>query len=431
LERENRLLEKELENLVTLKNQATQDSTNRTRSEDQYQTMDTRNLHKIDEDNNEEHESYCYSNSEDEGTGIFFLTISKMIGKKPKRKEKEKEKEEHEHFVLREEYPVPDIRIEEMVVPDPEERDESPKADFSLSPKGKKLPKIRTIEDSISPDKIKTKQPISARNSNNKENQGPQNSGSKSLKSSTSAILKASNAVNLSVASGSSKKEKAKPSSPPKYEKMDKATSLEYRLMGANKAIKSLENQLKLKDEKIQELLKEIDKKNKVIELQQSNSLNVSQVQKSSQNKESLTSIMKKKEKQLEKKVKDQEVIINENKKYMIRLQDLNAKILQKIKEVEDENTQLKKKEENYEQLKQLEEENKQLKERLAHTEGEREQIVNINEEYDKKYEKMIKLYSDVEEKSEKFIQKNKGLNDLLLNLITTYHNRDKLVHHS
>jgi len=33
---------------------------------------------------------------------------------------------------------------------------------------------------------------------------------------------------------------------------------------------------------------------------------------------------MKKKEKQLEKRVKDQDVIINENKKYMARLQELN-----------------------------------------------------------------------------------------------------------
>jgi len=70
------MLEQELENLVNLKNQALQDSTNRTRSDDMYQTMDTNNLHKIEEDNNEEHESYCYSNSEDEGTGnecVYFL----------------------------------------------------------------------------------------------------------------------------------------------------------------------------------------------------------------------------------------------------------------------------------------------------------------------------------------------------------------------
>ena len=346
---------------------------------------------------------------------IFF----EILGKKPRRREKE------EHGL---DFGSPDIKIEEMIAPEREEKFESERYD-SVSPRATKNSKIRTLEDSISPDKIKTKQPTSARNANNKENQGPNTSGSKSLKSSTSAILKNSTSTNTSVNNGSSKK--AKQNSPPKYEKMDKTTSLEYRLMGANKAIKSLENQLKLKDEKIQELLKEIDKKNKIIELQQSNSVNISQTSKTAQVKESLTTLMRKKEKQLEKKVKDQEVIINENKKYMIRLQDLNAKILQKIKEVEEENAQLKKKEEDSQRVKELEEENKQLKERIEHLEAEREQIVNVNEQYDKKYEKMIKLYGDVEEKSEKFIQKNKSLNDLLLTLITTYHNRDKIVQHS
>ncbi len=39
------------------------------------------------------------------------------------------------------------------------------------------------------------------------------------------------------------------------------------RLSGAQKAIKSLENQLKVKEEKLQNFIKEINKKNKQIEL--------------------------------------------------------------------------------------------------------------------------------------------------------------------
>jgi len=63
---------------------------------------------------------------------------------------------------------------------------------------------------------------------------------------------------------------------------MDKVQSLEQRLLGANKAVKSLESELKRKDEKIQELLKDIEKKNRIIETQQQSGLNNSQVQKSS-----------------------------------------------------------------------------------------------------------------------------------------------------
>ena len=54
--------------------------------------------------------------------------------------------------------------------------------------------------------------------------------------------------------------------SPPKN---DKLTSLEYRLVGANKTIKVLEKDNRLKDEKIQELIKELEKKNKLIDMQQ------------------------------------------------------------------------------------------------------------------------------------------------------------------
>ena len=47
---------------------------------------------------------------------------------------------------------------------------------------------------------------------------------------------------------------------------------------------------------------------------------------------------MRKKEKELEKKLKDQDTILTENKKYMVRLQELNAKLLGKIKDLEEEN---------------------------------------------------------------------------------------------
>ena len=49
----------------------------------------------------------------------------------------------------------------------------------------------------------------------------------------------------------------------------NKIATLEFRLVGANKTIKSMEKELKMKDDKIQELLKEIEKKNRLFEMLQ------------------------------------------------------------------------------------------------------------------------------------------------------------------
>ena len=46
---------------------------------------------------------------------------------------------------------------------------------------------------------------------------------------------------------------------------------------------------------------------------------------------------------------------------------------------------------------------------------------------YDDKLKRMVQLYVDMELKSEKFIEKNKNLNDSLLNLITKNHNQNKI----
>lgn len=147
--------------------------------------------------------------------------------------------------------------------------------------------------------------------------------------------------------------------SPPKTDKMDKVTSLEYRLAGANKAIRALENELKSKNDKINELTRLIEKKNRQIDLQQSGSLNGSQSQKSNQVKDAWSTMMRKKEKELEKKIKEQDIMLTENKKYMTRLQELNSKLLSKVKELEDENIFLKKNQEISEKVEAYGEENK------------------------------------------------------------------------
>ena len=72
----------------------------------------------------------------------------------------------------------------------------------------------------------------------------------------------------------------------------------------------------------------------------------------------SAISTMRKKEKELEKKLKDQDSISSENKKYMVRLQELNAKLLNKIKELEEENGKLRSQMEIPSAGKEFEEEN-------------------------------------------------------------------------
>jgi len=219
-------------------------------------------------------------------------------------------------------------------------------------------------------------------------------------------------------ATGSTGRKSRSNNSPPAYEKMDKVASLEARLAGANKTIKALEADLRVKNEKIQDLGKEIEKKNKLIESQQSSSVSGSQLKKSNEVKESLTTIMRKKEKDMEKKLKEQEILLTENKKYMTRLQELNSKLLSKVKELEDENLFLKTNEEVTAKVKAYEEENKKLKEKLKGLEKENRQVIERCDEQEARIRKMVDMYENFERKSEKFIQKNRNMTDTLLSLI-------------
>jgi len=421
LEKENRMLERELAGLVQMKKngnspeQIVQSTTSDNfKVTDLLKSAEKIQLEKIEEKTEEDHPSYSYSNSEDDEV---YFSNQKKAKKKP------------EPITERTEGGLSDIH--------------SPKyefVDWQSSEKSKRYNKTENRSESNSPNKEKDRNsnmPFSQTtpvvnkelflkttliNSNgtkemkdllDKENVNSQNRLAQSLAPSQRS--------SKSVSTRSKQKEQSM--SPPKT---DKVSSLEYRLVGANKAIKSLEKDLKGKDEKIHELMKEIEKKNKIIDMQQSNSLMNSNQQKNTQAQTSLATLMRKKEKTMEKKLKDQEVIINENKKYMIRLQELNAKLLSKIKDYEEENNVLKARTDLPSTIKAIEEENKTLKDALIKAEELIEDFKNKEKVYDDKLKQMIHLYVDMELKSEKFVEKNKGLNDTLLNLITKYHNTNK-----
>jgi hypothetical protein len=229
LERENQMLEKELENLVHMKNQALTDSSSRSKLED-YQSGESRNLQKIVEQNEEDHESYCYSNSDDEFTGIIFPPFSHFKGKKGRRRHP-KEKE-HEEIDIGSEFASPEIKIQEIMIPNNNQTRASRTLKYSP-------PKTQdSIVDDESPEHSGSKLGTSSiDNPKDKENQGPTNNSSSKSKN--------TNTNNSVQRSSSGNRKKSITNSPPKYEKMDKVQSLEYRLTGANKAIKALEKDLK------------------------------------------------------------------------------------------------------------------------------------------------------------------------------------------
>lgn len=93
------------------------------------------------------------------------------------------------------------------------------------------------------------------------------------------------------------KPDKSTPSNPTE----DRVKSLERRLQGANASVRALEKALKDKDYKIKELEEELQFKNKTLDNYHSQSSAISSYQKSVLTQSSLTSQMRKKEKDLEK----------------------------------------------------------------------------------------------------------------------------------
>ena len=68
---------------------------------------------------------------------------------------------------------------------------------------------------------------------------------------------------------------------------------------------------------------------------------------------------MRKKEREMEKKLKEQEAAVVESKKGYARVQELNSKLMTRVKELEEENEILKNKEDLAPKVKKLEGEKK------------------------------------------------------------------------
>ncbi|CDW75940.1 UNKNOWN [Stylonychia lemnae] len=116
---------------------------------------------------------------------------------------------------------------------------------------------------------------------------------------------------------------------------IEKYKSLELRLMGCMRTIKTLEKENQAKTDKIASLQLELEKKTKTIEQINNERMNqsVSLQRQSVQSKIEFN--QRKKEKEQEQKLKDQESLITDQKKQMTRFQEMNKQLIEKVKEME------------------------------------------------------------------------------------------------
>ena len=128
-------------------------------------------------------------------------------------------------------------------------------------------------------------------------------------------------------------KEKATPEKPD--ELAQKSQQWQLRLSGMSKTIKNLENTNKEKAEEMSALEKELSEKQKIIDSLQSRleiDRNRSYVMQSAVLGSTSTTSQRTKERELEKKLRESELMVSKDKKQIMRLNEVNAQLLDRIK---------------------------------------------------------------------------------------------------
>lgn len=105
--------------------------------------------------------------------------------------------------------------------------------------------------------------------------------------------------------------------------------------MGCMRTIKNLEKENQAKQDRISSLAIELDKKSKLIDSLSSEKSTWSQSYLKGQAQSTISVNQKKREKELEQKVKDQDHLIADQKRQMSRFQEMNKSLIEKIKELE------------------------------------------------------------------------------------------------
>ena len=203
-----------------------------------------------------------------------------------------------------------------------------------------------------------------------------------------------------------------------------RASSLEHRLQGTTSAVKHLEKELKAKNSIISKLQSDLNDKTRIIENYSAQVASSQTHQKSSMLQTAITSVIKKKEKELEKIVKSQQDKIEEDKKTMFRLQELNKSLVGKVKEqdkrvgeVENEAAEKMRK---YHLNRNLVEENEHLamvtrKSRLEN-QGLKDQLKGLQEKYDS----LLTSSMEFEYQTRELYKANQVLNENILKLLET-----------
>ena len=203
---------------------------------------------------------------------------------------------------------------------------------------------------------------------------------------------------------------------------LQRSSSLEHRLQGATSAVKHLEKELQNKSLMISGLQAELAEKTRMLEAYQSQILSSQTHQKSSQLQSSLTSIIRKKEKELEKIIKSQQSKIDEDKKTMFRLQELNKTLVNKVKEqekkYEDLETSTAEKMNQYHINRNLIEENEHL---AVISRKAKQDCDNIKQEvraWQEKYQTLLNSSMEFEYQTRELYKANQILNENILKLL-------------
>lgn len=206
------------------------------------------------------------------------------------------------------------------------------------------------------------------------------------------------------------------------YNSMHRSSSLEHRLQGATSAVKHLEKEIKQKNALINSLQEELTEKNKLLDSYSSQIYSVQTHQKSSQLQSSITSVIRKKEKELEKIIKNQQIKIDEDKKTMFRLQELNKTLVSKVKDQEKKIEELEvsgsEKMQKYHVNRNLIEENEHLAVLSRKTRQDVEGLKQEVRSWQEKYQNLLNSSMEFEVQTRELYKANQVLNENILKLL-------------
>lgn len=203
----------------------------------------------------------------------------------------------------------------------------------------------------------------------------------------------------------------------------DKSHSLELRLLGTTKALRSLEKEKREKDQEVKLLQLELSKKDRIIESLKSENLDPNIRQRRNNSNASSFLQQRKKERDMEAKIKELEKVISEERKHMNRLQHLNTQLLAKIKTITNTEKVMSEEGANYSQIvKSLKNENnnlrldkKQILEEYQELKDKFDHLIHENTQLATRYDEVVKSAKLFEENALELYESHQILTEKLM----------------